>query len=46
MEAIIKSFGKMCQGMGKTIDRWGVSMQGKLAVTEERIICLVGLLIS
>lgn len=37
MEAVTKSFGKMCKSMGKAIDRWGVSMQGKLAVKEERI---------
>ena len=36
MEAVTKSFGKMCKSMGKAIDRWGVSMQGKLAVKEER----------
>ena len=36
MEAITKSFGKMCKSMGKAIDRWGVSMQGKKAVKEER----------
>lgn len=45
MEAVIKSFGKLCQGMGKAIDRWGVSLQGKLAVTEERIISYFGVLI-
>ena len=26
----------MCKSMGKAIDRWGVSMQGKKAVKEER----------
>ena len=46
MEAIIKSVGILGRGMGKAIERWGGSMQGKLAVTEERIICLVGLLIG
>ena len=37
MEAVSKSFGKMCKSMGRAIDRWGVSMQGKLAVKEQRI---------
>lgn len=38
MEAVVKSFGKMCKSMGRAIDRWGVSMQGKKAVTEECMI--------
>ena len=45
MEAITKSFGKMCKSMGRAIDRWGVSMQGKKAVKEECIHFFVILLI-
>lgn len=41
MEAVAKSFGKMCKSMGKTLDRWGASMQGKKAVKEERIFLFV-----
>ena len=37
MEAIVKSFGKMCKSMGRSIDSMGVKMQGRLAVKEERI---------
>ena len=40
MEAVTKSFGKMCKSMGNALDRWGASMQGKKAVKEERIFLL------
>lgn len=40
MEAVLKSFGKMCKSMGRAIDRMGVSMEGKCSVVEERIACL------
>ena len=40
MEAVLKSFGKMCKSMGKAIDRMGVSMEGKCSAVEERIACL------
>ena len=45
MEAITKSFGKMCKSMGRAIDRWGVSMQGKKAMKEECIHFFIILLI-
>ena len=37
MEAVLKSFGKMCKSMGRAIDRWGVSMEGKCSAVEERM---------
>lgn len=40
MEAVLKSFGKMCKSMGKAIDRMGVSMEGKCSAVEERIACV------
>ena len=40
MAVLLKSFGKMCKGLGKSLDRMGAGMQGKKAVIEERIFVL------
>ena len=43
MAVLLKSFGKMCKGLGKSLDRMGAGMQGKKAVIEERILVLAAL---
>ena len=37
MATLLKSFGRMCKGLGKSLDRMGAGMQGQKAVVEERI---------
>ena len=41
MATLLKSFGRMCKGLGKSLDRMGAGMQGQKAVVEERIRILV-----